>query len=378
SYPTSLDTADLDLDGSVDLAVATMGDGVILLLGNGDGTFQAPSALALESQLVSIRAADLDGDGDMDLAVGCGVDEQSEGIMESVFALENDSGVFSTAQRLFLPSLGDPVSMCRADFDGDGVIDLAVARENYHVNVLLGVGDCTFVHEQEIDAGVWPRCILAGDVDEDEIPDITVLHSSASDSTLVLLGSGDGTFLPAPKVATPSGCHGGALRDLDGDGYADLAVSSNGLAIYPGNGDGTFGMPVIYSPQSLFVLAEDLDGDGYTDLAAVSAMVRVLTNITALTGDYPGLPHPADLISARNYPNPFNPVTTIRFYIPEPGRVVLRVYDAAGRLVDTLSDGFREAGTHDFVWDGKGSGGRGLCSGVYFLRIDAGKRVFSR
>lgn len=72
---------------------------------------------------------------------------------------------------------------------------------------------------------------------------------------------------------------------------------------------------------------------------------------------------------ARNYPNPFNPNTTIAFGLEESGFVNLRVYDAAGQLVAVLIDESRKAGRYTATWDGKGRGGTVAASGVYFCRL---------
>jgi len=77
-------------------------------------------------------------------------------------------------------------------------------------------------------------------------------------------------------------------------------------------------------------------------------------------------------------PNPFNPVTTIAFTLPESGHARLAVYDVSGRLVTVLSDGVHEAGEHEAVWNGRDSEGRQLGSGVYFVRFESGDVVSTR
>ena len=79
-----------------------------------------------------------------------------------------------------------------------------------------------------------------------------------------------------------------------------------------------------------------------------------------------------------NYPNPFNPGTKIAFELPEPARVNLRVYSAAGRLVRSLLEGVAMgAGPHAQPWDGRDDGGRNLASGVYFCRLEADSEALS-
>jgi hypothetical protein len=68
-----------------------------------------------------------------------------------------------------------------------------------------------------------------------------------------------------------------------------------------------------------------------------------------------------------NWPNPFNPTTTIAYDLPRAGHISLRIFDLLGREVCVLKDGFVEAGTHRAMFDGSG-----LASGIYFARMDAG------
>ncbi len=70
-----------------------------------------------------------------------------------------------------------------------------------------------------------------------------------------------------------------------------------------------------------------------------------------------------------NYPNPFNPATTIRFSLEEYGHVSLRIHDVSGRLVKTLVDGMLDAGLHRVIWDGRNEKDELMASGVYFYHL---------
>ena len=87
-----------------------------------------------------------------------------------------------------------------------------------------------------------------------------------------------------------------------------------------------------------------------------------------VTGDEP-MPLPDATFLAQNYPNPFNPITNIGFGIKESGHISIRIYDAAGRLVATLVDESRPAGNYTAEWNGSGTDGRAVSSGVYFYRL---------
>jgi len=71
----------------------------------------------------------------------------------------------------------------------------------------------------------------------------------------------------------------------------------------------------------------------------------------------------------KNYPNPFNPTTTISFTLAESGPASLKIYNAKGQLVRQLTDSAYNAGQHHLVWDGRDTGGRPVSSGLYFYRL---------
>ncbi len=76
---------------------------------------------------------------------------------------------------------------------------------------------------------------------------------------------------------------------------------------------------------------------------------------------------------AQNEPNPFNPQTTIRYTMPATGNVTINIYDASGRLVRSLLNGVKEAGSHNVTWNGTDNNNSPVSSGIYFYRLTAGK-----
>ena len=86
---------------------------------------------------------------------------------------------------------------------------------------------------------------------------------------------------------------------------------------------------------------------------------------------------PAVLALHQNHPNPFNPATTIRYFLPSAGHVRLTIYNVSGRLITTLVDGARAEGEHSTEWNG-GNGSSGASSGVYFYRLDYGKESITK
>ena len=79
---------------------------------------------------------------------------------------------------------------------------------------------------------------------------------------------------------------------------------------------------------------------------------------------------PAEFILSAAYPNPFNPVTTLRFALPEDIKVILEIYDINGRTISKLIDNNMEAGYHSIIWNAENHS-----SGVYFIKMVAGEYV---
>jgi hypothetical protein len=84
---------------------------------------------------------------------------------------------------------------------------------------------------------------------------------------------------------------------------------------------------------------------------------------------------PTSLVLRPNYPNPFNPSTTVTFTLPHSAQVRLAVHDLRGRLVAVLLDARKAAGIHSAVWDGLDRHGRTAAAGVYLLQLKVAGEV---
>jgi hypothetical protein len=226
----------------------------------------AETDLAPPGTPAAVIAADFNHDGIPDLAV---VLSAGTTLPNSVaIYLGNGDGTFGAPQTFAVGN--DPVALCAADFNGDGKIDLAVVNDqDATVSILLGNGDGTFQAQSTAPTGANPGSVVAGDFNSDGYIDLAIANTSASVS--VLLGKGDGTFTAKPDFAVGSHPIGIATGDFNGDCHLDLAVADAGISVvfvFFGNNNGTFaphGNVATGSPPHSLIAA-DLNGDGILDL----------------------------------------------------------------------------------------------------------------
>jgi pimeloyl-ACP methyl ester carboxylesterase len=211
--PSAIAFADLNGDRKPDVVV--LNDGLVsVFLGNGDGSFQPriDSSNGV-SYGGSMAVGDLDGDGLPDLVT---TDPSYSGTL--AISLGNGDGTFRFAARYILP----PDAVTVGDFNRDGRPDLAVAQGTYYgfVSVLLGTGDGNSQVPIQFPTNRSPRSVVTADFDGDGILDLAVGGSSTS----ILLGNGDGTF--QTHMDHVGGAYALTTADFDGDGRPDLAAAT--------------------------------------------------------------------------------------------------------------------------------------------------------
>jgi hypothetical protein len=229
-FPADLTAGDFNGDGKLDLAVSETAigggaspDEIDVLPGNGDGTFgpSVSAALPLNANLRGLAVGDFNGDGELDLAVAGFM-----GLPDGVYVLRGaGDGGFSSFQ--FIPTGRGSGGVAVADFNGDGVPDLAVANAlSATVSVLLNWGDGTFPPPVNFTVGGNPNAVIVGDFNGDGIPDLATVNTT-DNAVSVLLGVGDGTFQPETRYLVGSGAVALVAADFNGDGALDLATANS-------------------------------------------------------------------------------------------------------------------------------------------------------
>lgn len=270
--PSAVETADLNRDGKVDLVVSLSGSSSVgIYLGNGDGTFRAPTTLTTAgvSGTARIALADMNGDMKADLVVGNNFSNNF------TYYQGNGDGTFRAGTNIATP-FGGPATVATGDFNGDMKLDVVVSSYNVaSLGVYLGNGDGTFGAVSVLGASANPNGMDVGDFNGDGKLDIATANNNSA-NTSILLGNGDGTF----RAAVMGGATGLTPRvlqstDIDGDMKLDLLVSNQGgntLSLLLGNGDGSFrAQTTLTTPGGpLGVRHLDLNLDGKKDFVNVA------------------------------------------------------------------------------------------------------------
>jgi hypothetical protein len=364
TYPFHLAAADLNGDNKLDLVVVNRYNStgnISIFLGNGDGTFQAPTNLSAEYDTVFVLIKDLNGDNKLDLVVTNG-----GGTDLNVF-LGNGNGTFQ-------PPLNIPVDLylttvSAGDFNGDTKVDL-VATCGSLLYVLIGHGDGTFQAPVAYNIPEHAALTLVGDFNNDSKSDLVVAGGDSNQVSL-LIGNGDGTFHNAVNFTALTGSGRMAEGDFNGDGNMDVAVAGgtqgNVVSVLLGTGSGSFQAPVTFpvGNYSYYVATKDLNGDGKLDLVVVNGNdnnISILLNTSpyyavTLPDDNGNLSLDGSLSKALNQATAGQYIT---FLLPNAGKVVNVTHSLPAPKPGVTIVGACTASGPGIIIQGNGLAGDGL------------------
>ena len=390
-----LQGSDFDGDGLLDLVVSIAGRaGVVEVWYNwGDGfdpILQLPAV-----RLVGL--ADGDGDGDTDLLVSDSwsqvilwINDGYDFVRSEEFVLDSEeghlaylpvgqplgeaasllwSGPFSRTRnswqltRPWAPVQEPPLSFefeaavgsdalhLLADFDGDGTVDLLgspIVFHNGYYGLALWRMDASGVLAREslLDWKVLPaHAATASDLNGDGLLDVALVdrNLTVGSALVVLLGQRNGVPILEGHYALPSEGSQVLTGDVNGDGDTDLVVLGTSSA---------------------------------SDLGGVSVFINQGTPATAVASE---TATPTAFALGANYPNPFNPTTTIPLAVPVGAKDVdLTIYNVLGQPMRQVWTGPLPAGEHELTWDGRDAQGQPVATGVYMYRVQVDEQTRTR
>ena len=384
----ALQGSDFDGDGLLDLVVSIAGRAVELWYNWGDGfdpTLQLPAV-----RLVGL--ADGDGDGDTDLLVSDSwsqvilwINDGYDFVSSEEFVLDSEEDYLARlpagqplgkAASLFWDGPPGPWQLTRpwaavqeppllfdaavdpsalhllADFDGNGTEDILgspIDLRNGYYGLALWRLDASggWTRDSLLDWKVRPsHAATASDLNGDGLLDVALVDRNLTDGSalVVLLSQRNGAPVLEGHYALPSEGSQVLAGDVNGDGHTDLVVLGT-------------------SPAS--------------DLGGVFVFINQGTPATAVASETAATP--TAFVLGANYPNPFNPTTTIPLVVPDGAKNVdLTIYNMLGQPMRQVWTGPLPAGEHALTWDGRDAQGQPVAAGVYVYRLQVDEQTRTR
>ena len=374
---------------------------------------------------------DIDGDNDLDLAAATG----GANLVEWYENPGDGSSGWTAYQIGDMSEEDSGDRFAIADLNGDNKPDIIGTEENG-----LSSGAVTYWWEQPTDpkSTNWTRRLIVSQgsthsmdtADMDNDGDIDVILGEHRGTRKMAIWENDGTGnFTEHVVDTGKESHLGAqVMDLDLDGDKDIVsiAFDRFQNLYLWRNDAASGVPTLLQSFSayynndekgielkwyladvgidmkFFVSRADAVGASYREIPNPEFVVDRMTYSFLDLSPEPGhtYRYRVDVIDElglrtlfetrsietpvlsltldSNYPNPFNPQTTIAYTLPRAGRVTIEVYDASGRWVQTITNEPQTAGAKTATWNGRDSNGEAVASGVYLVRLKFDKEVKSR
>ena len=284
--PVAVAAADFNRDGHLDVVTANEKDNSIsVLLNDGKGGFLRRTNYPVGSSPQAVMAADFNNDGVPDVAVA------NRGSNTISIFLGNSNGTLRAATAVNTGA--GPMVLAAGDFNHDGKVDLAVLNQiAATVSVYLGRGDGAFAHNADYNAGPnqnggFSPGMVAADFNHDGLLDLAVANATSAQA-FVFLGKADGTFVSGSTISLPVGAIIGpiAAADFNQDGNLDLLVQGQScdrggcfgpVVVFGGNGDGTFdqGHNLGIPDSGVPLTAADMNGDHVPDVVTQFSVILV-------------------------------------------------------------------------------------------------------
>ncbi|MCK4409493.1 MAG: VCBS repeat-containing protein, partial [Candidatus Eisenbacteria sp.] len=353
---SSTAVADLDGDNVLDLIQPSTNDSVYAFRADGSMLEGWPVYVEAGSQC-SPAVGDVDGDGELEVAIGSN--------SSHFWLFEADGTVMDGWPKTVATASDFPPSPILADITGDGCLEVVLAGRSGWVLVVDYLGNTL---------PGWPRTVgshtssspAVADVDDD--PDMEIVIGC--DSGKIYAFDRDGEILSGWPIQTDAEVIGSAaVADLDGDGDNEVIIGGMDGNVY------------VWDCAGSYDGGEGVEWGAFLHDSWRTQRYDFTVPAGVDDGDDGSFGLPV-LALEQNCPNPFNPVTTIGFTIPDgegaDASVSLAIYSVDGSLVRTLVSGRETRGRHSVVWEGRDASGNRVASGVYFYRLAHDEGIESR
>jgi len=304
---------DLDNDGDVDLV--TMGDlgefSVLNATGQTNGMVNytnVAGTLGQQNVTNEVALRDMNNDGKLDLVLaGVNVISSTSTTQGIQVYLGNGDRTFAQTPVTFAPGALTPTSVVVADFNGNGLLDLAFNAGLSFTSVNVVLDPFGSSSSSTATSPVFAGSFAAGDFNGDGKPDLVLTGTNSltsakdgSEAIVYLQNTGNGSFLAPVSIQNGKEHTRTEVADMDGDGNLDIITLVDGAAIgvLQGLGDGRFIFSNVSSPVASFpfeVIPADIDADGKPDvIASNSTSDRLSIHVNTSTSGLPsGTPSPA-------------------------------------------------------------------------------------
>jgi len=359
---------------------------------NGDGNFSEaiPIHSTLSDHYEKIAISDINNDGDNDIIFW-------RSGFDSYWGILHNNGYGEFTENIYYNTEANTMSLNVGKINDDEYDDVLIATTD---GPLIFYNNLPEFNQIVPDSFLCTH-IYSFDMDNDGDNDVGlfrhVFTGGLSCKLKILYNSGNGTFTYADTLFFPSGTMIKNINDFNNDGYPDLVYTLSpygdpGESIYVtiNNQDGTFSESSSYyigSPLIFRICSADFDNNCYNDLAITGYSiddnydgVRILFNDG--TGEFVDEPQTGieeqvifkPELYITNYPNPFNPETTISFSLSRNSKEVeLNIYNIKGELIiNLMNNKVMNSGKHFIQWDGKNNQGKEVSTNVYLYTLRVG------
>ena len=269
---------DLDDDGDGDvITVANSSAAVTVHENPGNGLFRVLTRYEVASLSDAVESADIDNDGDIDVVVNGEFDIASNDPLLKILK-NNGNGTFAPA--IDYTPARNFADMKLRDINGDGFVDMIFAPDGgfppYHFGTALNNGNGTFAPTVVTNVfSCGEGTIEAADLDHDGDRDIVLTEEETCPGVeariFIFRNDGNQNFFRMPDINLPGRLpHGLALAEVTGDSNIDIITAlSDGMGVFPGNGNLTFGGPIISTTRPYKFKVADFNQDGLLDLGMI-------------------------------------------------------------------------------------------------------------